>query len=716
MFRFSRHRRLVIVSAVGVLVSAAAAFAYWTSTGSGTGSSAAGHVDAVTIIQSGTLNPMYPGDIAQTIHGTITNPNPGPVYVGTITVSVSSVDKAANVVGTCAASDFTLANATATVNAEALGRRHDDVVRADDQVQQQGHEPGRVQGRDGEPGVRRLVVAVPGGRATAVAVLLCSLLLVGRTDPAGAYWRAAGAGVGVGTVVGMPTGATPTVSVSGRAVTVTWTQSTVLGSRLGTYALGGYLVRRGAEGAAATTVPATACDGTQTGSAATATCTETGLLPGRWQYAVTPVLGSFTGTAGAASTAVAVLPDVPALAAPVASQPSAGLATGNVGLSWSTVDGATSYELFRRASGGAFDLSAPLATVTATSHTDPGAGLAAGTTYDYAVRAVGNGQRSGLSTVRSVTPVTRPSAPASAPTVLAGAGGTITLGWPAVPGAAGYNAYRRTASGSYGSSALNGTTPLTGTSYVDGTGVDGTSYAYVVRAVDASGLESFSSAESATVAADATAPPAPTSVTTSSGGGVVPTNPCGLTAGSRRVRTTVGTTTSLTGVESGEVVLLSATTPGASTPVTATVSASASTSATLDLSSLPDGTVTLTARTRDAVGNSSATTSLAAGALVKDTVAPSLSAAYQDNPVTTDRMLTTAECGASVTIVRTAPTAGSFGPFTVDELAGGHGRRRLPGGDLQLRDHRDGHRRQPGAGHDGRQRHALRAVEARGPG
>lgn len=495
-------------------------------------------------------------------------------------------------------------------------------------------------------------------------MLLCSAILVGRPDRAAAYWHATGSGVGGGTVVGMPTGATPSASVSGRAVTVTWPQSTVLGNRLGTLALGGYLVRRSAQGSATTTVPGAACDATVTGSAATATCTETGVLPGVWQYAVTPVLGSLTGASGAKGVAVTVLPDAPALAVPVAATPSAGLATGSVGLSWSAVDGATSYELLRRTSGGSWDLGAPLATVTATAFTDPGAGLTAGTTYDYAVRAVGNAQRSALSTVRSVTPVTRPAAPASAPTVVAGTGGTISLSWPSVPGAAGYTAYRRTASGSFGTTALDGT-PVTGTSTVDDTAVDGTSYVYVVRAVDATGLESFSSAESAAVAADATAPPAPTSVATSSGGGVVPANPCGLTAGSRRIRGTVGVTIALTAVEPGEQVLLSATTAGAAAPVASTVSATgASTGATLDLTSLPDGAVTLTARTRDAVGNTSLATSIASGGLVKDTVAPTLSAAYQDNPVTTDRLLTTAECGASVTIARTAPTTGSYGPFT----------------------------------------------------
>lgn len=62
---------------------------------------------------------MYPGDSAQTLSGNFNNPNPGLAYVGTVTASISSVTKAAGApAGTCDATDFTLANAAMTVNAE----------------------------------------------------------------------------------------------------------------------------------------------------------------------------------------------------------------------------------------------------------------------------------------------------------------------------------------------------------------------------------------------------------------------------------------------------------------------------------------------------------------------------------------------------------------------------------------------------------------------
>jgi hypothetical protein len=118
MLKLTR-KRAIAVGAVVVLAIAAAAYAYWTSTGSGSGSaSAAGAQSALTVNQTTTLSAMYPGDSAQTISGNFDNPNSGPIFVHTVTAAIASVTKAAGVGGTCDATDFTLANATATVDAE----------------------------------------------------------------------------------------------------------------------------------------------------------------------------------------------------------------------------------------------------------------------------------------------------------------------------------------------------------------------------------------------------------------------------------------------------------------------------------------------------------------------------------------------------------------------------------------------------------------------
>jgi hypothetical protein len=115
-----RKPRIVALAVVAVLVVAGAAFAFWTAGGSGTGTgSAAGAQTALVANQTTTLTAMYPGDTAQTISGNFNNPNSGPIQVATVTASISSVTKAAGApAGTCDATDFTLASAAMTVNAE----------------------------------------------------------------------------------------------------------------------------------------------------------------------------------------------------------------------------------------------------------------------------------------------------------------------------------------------------------------------------------------------------------------------------------------------------------------------------------------------------------------------------------------------------------------------------------------------------------------------
>lgn len=114
-----KRKRTVLLALVAVLAISGAAFAYWSAGGSGTGSgSTASGTSALTVNQTTVLTPMYPGDSAQTISGNFNNNNSGPVYVSTVTASIASVTKAAGApAGTCDATDYTLANATMTVNA-----------------------------------------------------------------------------------------------------------------------------------------------------------------------------------------------------------------------------------------------------------------------------------------------------------------------------------------------------------------------------------------------------------------------------------------------------------------------------------------------------------------------------------------------------------------------------------------------------------------------
>lgn len=122
MGRHLGRRRLVpfAIALLALVAFSAVTYAYWTGLGSGTGSgTAATGTGNLTVVQTTVLTPMYPGDTAQTLSGNFTNPNPGPVYVSTVTASISSVTKATGAPsGTCDATDFTLASATMTVNAE----------------------------------------------------------------------------------------------------------------------------------------------------------------------------------------------------------------------------------------------------------------------------------------------------------------------------------------------------------------------------------------------------------------------------------------------------------------------------------------------------------------------------------------------------------------------------------------------------------------------
>ena len=120
MRNFKKRRLLPVVLGLSTLILASGvAYAYWTANGTGTGTgTAAASTSNVTVVQTSVLTPMYPGDTAQTISGNFDNANTGPVYISTVTVTISSVTKAVGApAGTCDATDFTLADATATVDA-----------------------------------------------------------------------------------------------------------------------------------------------------------------------------------------------------------------------------------------------------------------------------------------------------------------------------------------------------------------------------------------------------------------------------------------------------------------------------------------------------------------------------------------------------------------------------------------------------------------------
>jgi VCBS repeat-containing protein len=135
-----------------------------------------------------------------------------------------------------------------------------------------------------------------------------------------------------------------------------------------------------------------------------------------------------------------------------------------------------------------------------------------GTTYYYVVKAVdSDGDESVIySNESTATPVADPPAEPTGLVAIAD-DGSVTLDWDdnIEPDLASYNVYRSETPGSYG------TTPLpnspSSSNYVDDTAANGTTYYYVVKAVDSNSYESGDSNEvSATPIADTTPPAEPT--------------------------------------------------------------------------------------------------------------------------------------------------------------------------------------------------------------
>ena len=189
---------------------------------------------------------------------------------------------------------------------------------------------------------------------------------------------------------------------------------------------------------------------------------------------------------------------------------------GQVTISWDNVTGATSYNIY-------FDNTTPVSKSTGnkiTSAPNPRifTGLTNNTTYYFVVTAFGPNGESADSSQVAVTPTPDPL-PAVPSNVGATAGhGTVTVSWDNVTGATSYNIYydnttpvaKATADNIIGATSPKIVTGLT----------NGTTYHFVVTAVNANGESAFSAEKSATpTITPATA--APTGVTATPGPGQV---------------------------------------------------------------------------------------------------------------------------------------------------------------------------------------------------
>lgn len=112
MKRYGKRTTTIIAGVVVLLVGAAAAFAYWTNLGTGTGDADTGTNAAIVVNQTSTVTGMAPGVASQALSGNFDNDNDGPVYVAGVTATVTGTDKPG-----CGATDYTIAG-TATVAAQ----------------------------------------------------------------------------------------------------------------------------------------------------------------------------------------------------------------------------------------------------------------------------------------------------------------------------------------------------------------------------------------------------------------------------------------------------------------------------------------------------------------------------------------------------------------------------------------------------------------------
>ena len=178
----------------------------------------------------------------------------------------------------------------------------------------------------------------------------------------------------------------------------------------------------------------------------------------------------------------------------------ASAANAQVNLSWAASSGASGYYVKRSTtSGGPYS---QLASPTPTNYADNA--VSNGTKYYYVVSAYNSYGQSANSIEVSATP----TAPANAPPIPAGVEATagsaqVSLTWSASAGASSYHVKRSTTSGS-GYTQVGAPTT---TSFADSGLTNGTTYYYVVSALNAAGESSNSSQVSATpvnAAADVT--------------------------------------------------------------------------------------------------------------------------------------------------------------------------------------------------------------------
>jgi len=129
-------------------------------------------------------------------------------------------------------------------------------------------------------------------------VVSAAAFTLAATGTAWAAWTCSGTGSAAGLTATMPVGSQPTAGAAGTTVTVTWPAVDILAGT----PVQGYVVSRTNADTGGPGSVGSGCSGVIT----TTTCTDTGVPPGDWEYFITPVQDSWTGSTGPPSATVSV--------------------------------------------------------------------------------------------------------------------------------------------------------------------------------------------------------------------------------------------------------------------------------------------------------------------------------------------------------------------------------------------------------------------------
>ena len=232
-------------------------------------------------------------------------------------------------------------------------------------------------------------------------------------------------------------------------------------------------------------------------SGSTLSYNDTGLSPNT-TYSYQVVAVNAIGSSSAAGPVKATTPLPPGAPTNLAAS---NITTGGVTLSWAAPANVNGYQITRQSGASAPQIVATLPG-SATNFTD--SGLSPGVQYQYVVSAFNLGG-TGSGSAIGVQTVALPPTGITASAVQ----NQITLNWTASIGAISYNIYRGTASGAETTTPI--ATGISGTSFVDPGLNSGTSYYYLITAVDSTAESAKSGEVSAHVAQ--TIAPAPTGLT-----------------------------------------------------------------------------------------------------------------------------------------------------------------------------------------------------------